>query len=96
MPLCVAQRMRFTYEEFLRLEDYSNVRHEYLDGWLSCSAAALVLVSQSEQLVEVRTRDANDAWTPSFYREGEIATLSSSDAQLDIRELYERAAEPSI
>src|SRR5947207_10018923 len=40
MPLCgimasmstVPHPVRYTYEEYLRLEEYSNVRHEYLDG----------------------------------------------------------------
>lgn len=54
-----------------------------------------VLISQSERLIEVRTRDSN-AWTTSLFREGQVAQLSSIDARIDVRELYERAAEPSI
>lgn len=52
-----------------------------------------VLVSHRERSVEVRSR-AEDGWRTSIVREGAIAELSTG-ARLDVRELYDAAAEPS-
>jgi Uma2 family endonuclease len=64
-----------------------------------------VLVSQAERRVDVWTRGAGgaggadraedaDAWTCQSARDGERADLSSIGASIDVRELYEAAAEP--
>lgn len=53
-----------------------------------------VLVSHAAPAVEVWTRGARDAWTCQAAREGEVAELSSISAAIDVRELYEAAAEP--
>jgi len=53
-----------------------------------------VLVSQHEHAVEVWTRRAGDVWTSATFHDGEVAQLSIG-AQLDVRELYETAAEPT-
>jgi Uma2 family endonuclease len=53
-----------------------------------------VLVCHDERRVEVWTRGAGDAWTYQAVREGECAQLSSAGASIDVRELYEAAAEP--
>jgi Uma2 family endonuclease len=52
-----------------------------------------VLVSHRERSVEVRSRGA-DGWRTTVVHEGAIAELSIG-AQLDVRELYAAAAEPS-
>jgi Uma2 family endonuclease len=52
-----------------------------------------VLVSHRERSVEVRSREA-DGWGTTVVHEGEFATLSIG-ARLDVRELYDAAAEPS-
>lgn len=52
-----------------------------------------VLVSQGERRVEVWTRRADGAWTSVVSRDGEVADLGSIAARLDVRELYEVAAE---
>ena len=52
-----------------------------------------VLVSHSERFVEVRSRGGN-GWQTTVVHEGAIAELLVG-AQLDVRELYETAAEPS-
>jgi Uma2 family endonuclease len=53
-----------------------------------------VLVSHVARQVEGWTRGARDAWTCQAAREGEVAQLSSIGAAIDVRELYEAAAEP--
>ena len=53
-----------------------------------------VLVSHREQAVEVWTRGEGDAWGSRVARAGEIMTLDAVGATLDVRELYEAAAEP--
>lgn len=53
-----------------------------------------VLVSYRDRSVEVWTRDASDGWTSVVAREGEVADLASVGARLDVRELYDAAAEP--
>jgi Uma2 family endonuclease len=52
-----------------------------------------VLVSPDEHRVEVWTRDAEGAWTAAVSTDGEVADLGSIGARLDVRELYEAAAE---
>lgn len=53
-----------------------------------------VLVSYRDRSVEVWTRDADDGWTSVLAREGDVAHLASVSARLDVRELYDAAAEP--
>jgi Uma2 family endonuclease len=53
-----------------------------------------VLVAHAERRVEVWTRGAGDAWTCQSAREGERAHLASVGASVDVRELYDAAAEP--
>ncbi|WP_438026546.1 hypothetical protein [Sorangium sp. So ce233] len=55
-----------------------------------------VLVSHRERSVEVWTRDADGGWTSVTAREDDVAHLASLGAQLDVRELYEAAAEPGV
>jgi Uma2 family endonuclease len=52
-----------------------------------------VLVSSDDPRVEVWTRDAEDAWTSVVSTPGEVADLGAIGARLDVRELYEAAAE---
>jgi Uma2 family endonuclease len=52
-----------------------------------------VLVSHRERSVEVRTR-GEDGWRTTVGNDGAIAELSIG-ARLDVRELYDAAAEPS-
>jgi Uma2 family endonuclease len=54
-----------------------------------------VLVSYRDRSVEVWTRGDGDGWTSILAREGEVSELACVGARLDVRELYEAAAEPS-
>ena len=54
-----------------------------------------VLVSHVARTLEVWTRGDVGAWTCTISAEGDVAELSSIGARLDVRELYEAAAEPS-
>lgn len=52
-----------------------------------------VLVAPQERRIEVWTRDAPGSWSCVISGDGEIAELGSIGARLDVRELYEAAAE---
>jgi Uma2 family endonuclease len=54
-----------------------------------------VLVSYQDRCVEVWTRDSHDGWTSVVAKEGDVAELVSVGARLDVRELYDAAAEPT-
>lgn len=54
-----------------------------------------VLVSYRDPSVEVWTRTGEGTWTAEVFGEGGVAKLECIQATLDIRELYEAAAEPS-
>jgi Uma2 family endonuclease len=53
-----------------------------------------VLVSHRERALELWTR-SDAGWTHALYRDGAVAPLGAMGASLDVRELYESAAEPS-
>jgi Uma2 family endonuclease len=52
-----------------------------------------VLVSVGERRVEVWTRDGEEGWTSRVSTDGEVADLGAIGARLDVRELYEAAAD---
>lgn len=52
-----------------------------------------VLVSYQDRSVEVWTRDDADGWTSALAQDGDVAQLASVGARLDVRELYDAAAE---
>jgi Uma2 family endonuclease len=83
----------------LIVEVMSRSTEEYDSGdkfehYESCaSLREYVLVSHRERSVEVRSR-GEEGWRTTVGREGEVAELAVG-ARLDVRELYEAAAEPS-
>ena len=54
-----------------------------------------VLIAQDRRAVEVWTRDADGAWSRADFADGDRASLSAIGSSLDIRRLYDAAAEPS-
>lgn len=52
-----------------------------------------VLVSPDEPRVEVWTRGGDGVWTAVVSTDGDVAELGSIEARLDVRELYQAAAE---
>jgi Uma2 family endonuclease len=52
-----------------------------------------VLVSSDQHRVEVWSCDADGAWTVVVSKDGDVADLASIGSKLDVRELYEAAAE---
>jgi len=99
MP-ALLHKLNYTYAEYLGFEASSNVKHEFLDSGDKFehyktfpSLREYVLVSHREHSVEVRSR-GKDGWQTTVVREGAIAELSIG-ARLDVRELYDAAAEPS-
>lgn len=73
------------YDRGDKVEHYKSLR----------SLCEYVLVSHRERSVEVWTREHDGLWTSVLAREGDIARLRSINAALDVRELYEAAAEPA-
>lgn len=70
-------------------------RGERFEHYKTCaSLREYVLVALSERAVEIWTRDNDNRWTSTIVRDGEIAELAIG-ARLDVRELYEAAAEPT-
>lgn len=54
-----------------------------------------VLVSHRERRIDVWTRDDDDAWSVQTARDGERGELVAIAAALDVKELYDIAAEPT-
>lgn len=54
-----------------------------------------VLVSHREREIEVWTRGATGEWNSVAAREGDEVSLASIDARIDVRDLYQAAAEPT-
>lgn len=54
-----------------------------------------VLVAYQDRGLEIWTRDTGDGWSVVIAREGDVADLVSIGARLDVRELYDAAAEPT-
>lgn len=78
-----------TYADYLGFEASSNVKHYKTFP----SLREYVLVSYRERSVEVRSH-GEDGWRTTVVHEGANAELSIG-ARLDVRELYDAAAEPS-
>ena len=80
----VLSRSTEEYNRGDRFEHYKSIR----------SLQQYVLVSYREPQVEIWTRALNDVWTLAHAGERDVAPLTSINARLDIRELYEAAADP--
>lgn len=81
----VLSRSTEKYDRGEKFEHYKNLP----------SLRQYVLVSYRDRGVEVWTRDAADGWTSMVAPEGQVAELASVGARLDVRELYDAAAEPT-
>jgi Uma2 family endonuclease len=86
-PTLIVEVLSPSTEEYDRGEKFKH--YEQLP-----SLRQYVLVSTAnERGVEVRTRTER-GWSLTVLRDGEIAKLESIGATMDVRELYEAAAEP--
>jgi len=75
-------------------EDYD--RREKFEHYKSlASLQQYILLSQRARLAEIWTRDNDNRWTSTTVRDGEAAELAIG-ARLDVRELYETVAEPTV
>jgi Uma2 family endonuclease len=79
----VLSRSTEDYDSGDKFEHYKTVQ----------SLRQYVLVSHRERSVEIWTRGEDASWRRVVVREGEVADLAI-DAQLDVRALYDAAAEP--
>ena len=76
----------------LSTEDYD--RREKFEHYKTLeSFNQYVLISQRERLIEIWTRGDDNRWTSAIVRDGEVAELAVG-ARLDVRKMYEAAAEP--
>jgi Uma2 family endonuclease len=86
-PVVIVEVLSRSTEEYDRGSKFEHYRQ--LD-----SLREYVLVSQTERRVEVRRREVAGTWISQVFGETEVAMLESIGARIDIRELYEAAAEP--
>jgi Uma2 family endonuclease len=85
-PMLLVEVLSPSTEKYDRGEKFAHYKH-------IPSLRQYVLVSVGERCVEVWTRDAEGGWTSRVSMDGEVADLGSIGARLDVRELYEAAAE---
>ena len=80
----VLSRSTEEYDRGDKFEHYKSLR----------SLQQYVLVSPPGRHVEVWTRGLDDVWTRALAAEGDVAQLTAIGARLDVRELYDAAADP--
>ena len=80
----VLSRSTEEYDRGDKFEHYKSIR----------SLLQYVLVSYPEPHVEIWTPGHDEVWTPAHAGEGDVARLTAIGARLDVRELYEAAADP--
>lgn len=85
-PTLLVEVLSASTEDYDRGEKFAHYKH-------IPALHQYVLVSQDERRVEVWSRGPDGAWTSVVSRDGEVADLGSIGARLDVRELYEAAAE---
>jgi Uma2 family endonuclease len=86
-PSLVVEVLSPSTEEYDREEKFEHYKQ-------IPSLRQYVLVSYREREVEVWTRDDAGGWSRAIARDGESARLDVVGAALDVRELYDAAAEP--
>ncbi|HEX6101265.1 MAG TPA: Uma2 family endonuclease [Thermoanaerobaculia bacterium] len=79
----VLSRSTEEYDRGDKLEHYKSIR----------SLRQVLLMSHRERRIEVWTREENDVWSRAVARDGDVVTLTAG-LRLDVREVYEAAAEP--
>lgn len=87
-PTLIIEVLSKSTEDYDRGDKFEHYKH-------LPSLRQYVLVSRRGRAVEVFTRGDDGAWTPRVAGEGEIAELASIGARLDVRELFDAAAEPA-
>lgn len=55
-----------------------------------------VLVAHDRRSVEVWTRGEDDRWSATAFADGEVASLAAIAGVLDVRQLYDAAAQPNL
>ena len=73
------------YDRGEKLEQYKSI----------ASAHTIVIVAQSERLIEVWSRSGEGIWSRTEAREGETAELPRLPGSLDVQRLYDAAGAPS-
>ncbi len=87
-PVVIVEVLSRSTEEYDRGDKFTHYKQ-------IGSLREYVLVSQSERRVEVWTRGGDDVWTMRAAGDGDNAEIKAIDARLNVRELYDSAAEPT-
>jgi hypothetical protein len=86
---------RYTYQDYVWLEEESSTRHEFLDGEIP-TLEAFVIVSHREPRVDVWSRPAgSSAWSLATASAGHTALLPTLDCTLNVDAIWKAAAEPA-
>lgn len=86
-PTAIVEVLSDSTEDYDRTEKFEHYKQ-------IPSLQHFVLVGHRERVVEVWSR-AGEEWSRATAHDGERATLPAIGASIDVRKLYERAAEPS-
>jgi len=87
-PILVVEVLSRSTEEYDRGDKFEHYKR-------ISSLRQYVLVSHREREIEVWTQNESCEWDSVTAREGEQVMLTSIDARIDVRELYEAASEPT-
>lgn len=87
-PTVVVEVLSRSTEEYDRGDKFEHYKS-------LASLRQYVLVSQQERRVDTWTRGDDGEWTSVGAGEQDVVWLSSVDARLDVREIYEAAADPT-
>ena len=87
-PVLLLEVLSPSTREYDRTDKLDHYRHLK-------SLRQYVLVDPRGQTVELRTLGEDGAWSTKVYQVGEVASLDSVGARLDVRHLFATAAEPS-
>jgi Uma2 family endonuclease len=86
-PTLIVEVLSRSTEEYDRGDKFEHYKR-------LASMRQYVLVAHDKREIEVWSRGEGDVWTRELARDGEVAELGSIGATLDVRELYDAAAEP--
>ena len=86
-PTLIVEVLSRSTEEYDRGDKFEHYKR-------LASIRQYVLVAHDKREVDVWSRGEADVWTRQVARDGDVAQLGSIGAALDVRELYDAAAEP--
>jgi Uma2 family endonuclease len=83
--------------EVLSPSTYTKDRTEKLQAYQACaSVQEYVMISTHHQQVEVYRRGSEDTWIQTYYRHGQVVTLTSVELTISISDIYEDTSIPAL